>query len=353
MKKKILIFIPIIILGIVGIYILTSFNYTKELTIKIGEAIPTLNDFTKKAKGSISWSNNVDNYINGTYTGTFLYNNKKYSVKLNVVDDEAPTITDEVTVNQYDKVEIPVTDNSHDNLDISTDIELDTFKVGTFSVNVTAIDANNNKATKEVKVKVISEAEKNGKNIETVETTSKGYLVQKIDNLYYVNGLLIANKTYALPSSYNPGGLLELFNSNFNDLKSAAKKEGVNLSVISGYRSYATQQGTYNNWVSYYGKTKADTLSARPGHSEHQTGLAADINSLSQSFINTKEGKWLNDNCYRYGFIIRYVKDKDDQTGYMYEPWHIRYVGKDLAKKLYNNGDWLTVEEYFGITSKY
>ena len=77
------------------------------------------------------------------------------------------------------------------------------------------------------------------------------------------------------------------------------------------------------------------------------------FNSVSSSFGYTDEGKWIKDNCYLYGFIIRYPEGKEKITGYMYEPWHLRYVGEELAEKLYNNGDWITMEEYFGITSVY
>ena len=136
-------------------------------------------------------------------------------------------------------------------------------------------------------------------------------------------------------------------------MKNDAKNNNINLYIRSGFRSYNTQVSLYNNYVKRDGKAAADTYSARAGHSEHQTGLAADINSLDQSFINTKEGKWLNDNCYKYGFIIRYPKGKESITGYIYEPWHIRYVGTDISSKLYNNGNWITLEEYLGIDSKY
>ena len=131
------------------------------------------------------------------------------------------------------------------------------------------------------------------------------------------------------------------------------KSLGLNLWIASGYRSYATQKRLYNNYVSSDGKEAADTYSARPGYSEHQTGLAFDLNSVEESFANTDEGKWVKDNCYRYGLIIRYPKGKESITGYIYEPWHLRYVGVKLATKLYNDGDWITLEEYFGVDSKY
>ena len=136
-------------------------------------------------------------------------------------------------------------------------------------------------------------------------------------------------------------------------MRDDALKEGINLEIISGYRSYADQAYIYNNYVLSDSKSNADTYSARAGHSEHQTGLAADINSLNTNFIYTKEGMWLNNNCHKYGFIIRYPEGKASVTGYMYEPWHIRYVGAPLASELYNNGNWISLEEYYGITSTY
>ena len=132
-----------------------------------------------------------------------------------------------------------------------------------------------------------------------------------------------------------------------------AKAIGLNIYLSSGFRSYSTQKNLYNNYVATDSKTNADTYSARPGHSEHQTGLAFDVNQIDNSFDNTNEAVWLSNNCYKYGFILRYPKGKSNETGYMYESWHFRYVGKDLAEKLYNNGDWITIESYFGIESKY
>ncbi len=99
------------------------------------------------------------------------------------------------------------------------------------------------------------------------------------------------------------------------------------------------------------GKAEADRYSARPGYSEHQSGLAMDLNSVDDSFAYTKEAKWIAENCSKYGFIIRYPKGKEPITGYIYEPWHVRYLGTELAEKVTTSG--LTLEEYFGITSFY
>lgn len=179
-----------------------------------------------------------------------------------------------------------------------------------------------------------------------VKVTVKG----NASEVTYIKGILIANKTYSLPATYNPGEDAEA-SSALNEMIAAASKDGIRLYQISGFRSYSTQQTLYNNYVARDGKAEADRYSARPGHSEHQTGLAFDLNSLEQSFGETKEGKWLAANCWKYGFIIRYPHDKESVTGYMYEPWHVRYLGKENAKAVYESGKCL--EEYLGIDSVY
>ena len=134
-----------------------------------------------------------------------------------------------------------------------------------------------------------------------------------------------------------------------------AKAAGLNLMLASGYRSYNYQVGLYNGYVNTEGQATADTQSARPGHSEHQTGLAVDIEpdsrkcELGQCFANTPEGKWLAANAYRYGFILRYTPNKVAITGYESEPWHFRYIGKDLAQQMRASGI-TTLEEFFGIS---
>ncbi len=181
--------------------------------------------------------------------------------------------------------------------------------------------------------------------------TSKGYKITSIDGVTYVNGILIANKTYALPEEYAPGGLTSECEQAFYKMQSAAQADGLRLFVKSGYRSYIDQKIIYQGYVQSDSKENADRYSARPGHSEHQSGLALDINSTSSSFADTAEGKWLAQNCHKYGFILRYPKEKESITGYMYEPWHVRYVGAETAAAVYESG--LCLEEYLGITSYY
>lgn len=174
--------------------------------------------------------------------------------------------------------------------------------------------------------------------------------MEVINGITYVDGILIANKTYALPSSYHPGLLPETQKA-VDEMAAAAAKDGISLFIVSGFRSYTTQVYTYNYFVGIYGQERADRSSARPGHSEHQSGLAVDLNSTYSSFAGTPEAIWIANNCWKYGFIVRYPADKESITGYMYEPWHVRYLGKDLAKKVTESG--LCLEEYLNITSSY
>ena len=157
---------------------------------------------------------------------------------------------------------------------------------------------------------------------------------------------MIVNKKYSLPKDYNPGNNSEAIKA-LKNMQSEASSLGLNLGLLSGFRSYESQVSIYNNYVSKYGQSLTDTFSARPGNSEHQTGLAFDIGQISDSFGETKSGKWLAENCHLYGFIIRYPKGKQNITGYKYEPWHVRYLGVDIATKVKNSG--LTLEEYLGI----
>lgn len=180
------------------------------------------------------------------------------------------------------------------------------------------------------------------------------FTIDNPDSIYY-----IVNKKRALPPGFVPKNLVSMSGiqlrsdtaNALNQLLDAARAEGINLKIISGYRSYQYQQNVYGDYVRRDGRAKADTYSARPGHSEHQTGLAADLGTgacdLQICFGDTAGGRWLAKNAYKYGFIIRYPKGKENRTGYQYEPWHLRYLGIDLATKVYESGQ--TLEQFFGL----
>jgi D-alanyl-D-alanine carboxypeptidase len=134
----------------------------------------------------------------------------------------------------------------------------------------------------------------------------------------------------------------------------AAAEGGGAMQIQNAYRSYAVQVNTHNSQVARLGQAQADILSARPGYSEHQTGLAVDIATLPSKceiqacFGQTPQGEWLAANSYRFGFILRYPADKQAVTGYVYEPWHFRYVGIPLATEMHSTGI-TTLEEFFGL----
>jgi D-alanyl-D-alanine carboxypeptidase len=181
----------------------------------------------------------------------------------------------------------------------------------------------------------------------------------------------IVNKGRSLPSSYTPPDLaapnvpLRLPSSDpemqvrsqvspaMQKMFEDAKKQNIHLMLSSGYRSYVLQQSVYGSNVNADGQQNADVSSAKPGHSEHQTGLAADIEPTSRNcevqlcFAGTPEGRWLADNSYKYGFIIRYQHGKEKLTGYEYEPWHVRYVGLDLARQIHATDK--TLEQFFNL----
>ena len=279
---------------------------------------------------------------------------------LAVVDREGPVIsfTSYLEITKGTDIDIlkgvSVTDNSGENITVTVEGSYDVNTVGTYKLKLVACDSSLNKTEEELTLRVKDPASPSvGQTMETVYfVTSKGFQGEIRNGVTYIDGYLVANKTYSLPESYGNGLTAEMQSAQ-KQMAAAAKADGLNIYIVSGFRSYTTQKNLYNRYVSRDGVAAADTYSARPGYSEHQSGLAADFNSVDNSFAQTPEAAWLANNCYKYGFILRYVQGKTNETGYIYEPWHFRYVGTELAEKLYNDGDWITMEDYFGITSEY
>jgi len=190
-----------------------------------------------------------------------------------------------------------------------------------------------------------------------------------LDNKYYTeiknidnpdDLLVLVNKYRALPENYEPDDLVTLSNGKqfklrrvaaeaYEELIKYASSNGIDVLPFSGYRSYNTQKVIYNNHVNNNGRDKADTYSARPGHSEHQLGLAVDIRSKDYHLkrLTPEDAKWVNDNCSKFGFIVRYTKEDEFITGYQEETWHLRFVGKDIAKKVMESG--ITYDEYYDL----
>ena len=160
--------------------------------------------------------------------------------------------------------------------------------------------------------------------------------------------ILVVNKHYPLSASYNPG---ENATAKAELLKLIADMQAQGYAIsdqYSGFRSYDTQTELYQNYVNQDGKAAADRYSARPGYSEHQTGLAFDLIDKNGNLVQESgASQWLLDNAYKYGFIVRYLEGKEGSTGYMPESWHLRYIGQE-AKEIAQSGK--SLEEYFGIT---
>ncbi|MBQ7187203.1 MAG: M15 family metallopeptidase [Ruminococcus sp.] len=191
-----------------------------------------------------------------------------------------------------------------------------------------------------------------GKKLYSERSRNCGFpYMTKKDGVTYVDGLLVVNKTYGLPASYG-WGLTSETQAAFSEMQKGAAADGLSIWICSGFRSYSYQSTLYWNYVARDGSQwSADRYSARPGFSEHQSGYAVDVNQASRYFNGSPVAVWLEKNCWKYGFIIRYPFGKEDITGYNYESWHCRYVGKEKAKRLTESG--LTIEEYYGLTSVY
>lgn len=343
-KKKNLILISIIITIILILIALIVFIFFNPLIkIKLIGKDETIEVFTKyKDKGvkiegtknKVKITNKVNTNKLGTYTITYkithLKTTKIIKRKVKVVDTIKPEITlqgNEVTIYQNDTYNEPgytATDNY--DKDITSKVKvtnnIDNTKAGTYEVTYSVNDSSKNKTEIKRKVNVIEKPKTQGT---------------------YIKGILIVNKKYSLPANYNPG-VDQTASTALKQLQQAASTAGHNIPLISGFRSYSRQQTLYNNYVARDGQALADTYSARPGHSEHQTGLAFDVGKLDDNYGSTPAGIWLKENCHKYGFIIRYPKGKESITGYQYEPWHIRYVGVEHATKIMNQN--ITLEEY-------
>ena len=358
MKRKPKIKVIICLISILFIGVIAYILYPKKVNVVMQELLEAeINsdvnnlEYIKEVKNGkiISEVKKIDTSKLGSQKVAVLVQNKlgkkeEITYQILVVDKEAPQIEFKKNLETKKGVKIDllanvvVKDNSNETITPTIEGEYNINKVGEYKLAYVAKDKSGNETKEEFTLKV---KEGNSNSLPSINptddvkyfTTAKGFEGVTINGVTYIDGYLVVNKTYSLPANYGTGLTKE----------TKAAFEAMN----------ATQNTIYNRYVSRDGKEKADTYSARPGHSEHQSGLAFDVNQINDTFIGSPEAIWLEKNCYKYGFILRYPKDKTNETGYKYESWHFRYVGEELALKLYNNGDWLTMEDYFGITSEY
>lgn len=362
-KKKIIILVTISFVGLLlicfSIYAFKNPFLNITLNGKEEEIIEVNSEYQEQGAQaeilSINLNKNIEikNKVDITKIGKYqinyrikhLFTTKEVTRMIIIVDTTCPIITlkgnKEIKLYQNSKYKEPgyqVTDNYDKDLEAKVKItnNVNTSKLGSYEIKYEVEDSSGNKGSIIRKVNVVKKPN---------DVYSSGYNNTKMGPTY-INGILIVNKTYALPKNYNKG-VDSTASAALKKLQAGAKEAGYNIPLLSGYRSYSDQNILYNNYVARDGKKLADTYSARPGHSEHQTGLAFDIGKIDNNYGNTSAGKWLAQHAHEYGFIIRYPKGKEKITGYIYEPWHVRYLGIDIATDIYNKG--LTLEEYLNI----
>lgn len=359
----------------------------------------------------------IDTTTLGEKDITIKYNDKveekEETFKIVIVDTIIPNIEcqKELITTTGTKIDllqgVKVSDNSNEEIIATIEGNYDFNKEGTYLLKYVAIDSSGNKKEEDFTLKVSKkpttekpfitvtkeDIEKQTyyipNNLERYLAYNNGTRTAKeivtnvncnIDKEFYTNinpadvskgYLILVNKYYAVDKNYKPANLTQLGTNysyrndsylateaydSYTQMIDDGRSLGYKLIDTSNFRTYNLQADLFNQSVKNNGMAYALKSSAKPGHSEHETGLASDIVKQGVSMYNfgsTAEFNWLKDNAYKYGFILRYPKGKVNETGYKYEPWHFRYVGKTLSSKLYNNGEWTTLESYFGITSKY
>ena len=233
------------------------------------------------------------------------------------------------------------------------------FRYELLSVSTTPSDITKQKPKKDIKPTTVTQAPQKNK-----ETTTPAFDKSKHSTTDASSIWVIANKQHQLsPADYTPGDLVTISGAtisnqaatDFKAMLAAAGGESVTLTAVSGYRSYSTQNTLYDNYVANNGQTAADTFSARPGYSEHQTGLAIDFGNnadpscnFDDCYANMPDGKWLAAHAHEYGFILRYTSENQQITGYKNEPWHYRYIGRELSAEMKKQAI-NTLEEFFGV----
>lgn len=344
-KKQSKILIIFVILTLIAVIIKLMFFPQPKLK---GNKVIELEIFNEYIEPGVDVNNKSNDYLVegtvdtsklGTYKLKYYYKNNKifYTTRtIKIVDKTKPEINlekDTIMIyigEKYNEPGFTAKDNYDGDLTskVVVNSDVNENEIGRYKIVYSVNDSNGNST--EVIRKV---------NIRNRPPEQK-------EEFTYINGILLVNKEYTVPEYYNPG-LDETAYSALQELQEHARIDGYNIPLVSGFRSYSLQQTIYNNYVEMDGVENADTYSARPGHSEHQTGLAFDVGAIDDDYGETPEGKWLIENAHRYGFIIRYPKNKQYITGYKYEPWHIRYIGTEHAKKIYEQN--ITLEEYLDV----
>ena len=357
---RIIIFAAVLLLGLfIALTIYTSrahINTSSDLTVEINSQAKASDFINSISNGTLVNDVDIDTSTLGRKEIPILVNvdgkEKEYLLTLEVVDTEPPEMTlppDGANVligtelNVIGKGE--ALDNSGETVNVKIDGEYDPNRQGAQTIKYTAMDSAGNLAESEITVNVIDIKEGMG---DITFLTRTGKTAEIKDGVLYVDGNLIVNKAFPLPPAYGAGLTEETLNA-WVALLTKAEEDGIYLQSGSDFVSYDDQADVFYYYSVYLGEGDDTTSTEQAGYSEHQSGLAIDVISYYANFENTPEGIWINEHCKDFGFIVRYPADKEKSTGHVAVPWHLRYVGRDLAEALNNNGTWITLEEYYGI----
>lgn len=304
------------------------------------------NEYSKTIEVMLESSNLEEKYINDYYKINYV-NISNFTTNINSLLDK-----------KYNAEEINyITSNFKNNINILLDMEhidiLNFKDIPNFELDKIERYLEYSKKNSKYDMKTVVTYVNIGLDLEGY-SKYKSYTNEEAEN----DLTILVNKYHKLPDDYEPSDLVNLDSPSyklrkpaadaFKELTNAAKQDNVIFYPFSAYRSYQTQNGLYTSYKNRDGEKEADTYSARPGFSEHQLGLAVDVRSSNlTSNLTNEHYKWMLDNSYKYGFIIRYPKGKQHITQFIEEPWHIRYLGVELATKVHDSN--LTYDEYYDI----
>ena len=239
-----------------------------------------------------------------------------------------------------------VTSNKENESSKSDEIEFD--GEGEGSIQLTYTLENGKSVARDLKVKVVK-AEDSKDNQEFI--TGNGKKMKRENGAFMVDGLPVINNVLKVSETFDPGESHEAKKA-MDKMIAGAKKEGIHLEIVGGYRNWSQQKSGYESYFKLVGEKTAERYWAKAGSGDSQSGQSYDLNYMQPQLIDTAAGKWLDQNCYKYGFVIRFPKGEEEMTGFAYQPWHVRYVGDKLAAKLYNQGAWISIERYLGLPAK-
>lgn len=360
LKKEALVMLCVVLCAIViALFMLVFTNGKKDLYIKFndnntleyGNVEYNFREMVDKTNAPNLDVHNIDYYKTGDQEVLFVIQKgkdvKEFKHVIHIVDTHLPVITlhqenvhipvgipydiktNIKSIQDIADGDIPYIDEAEEGSVARYEIEgdIDIYTTGDYPIRVVAYDKNGQMVESQFVITVEEEG------TTTIEPT-------------YIDGILLVNKNHPVDATFGGDIDPDAYNA-LLELQAAASLEGFDIPLISGYRSYEYQAQLYSDYVAIDGQEMADRYSARPGYSEHQTGLAFDVGAVDDLYGETEAGKWLAAHAHEYGFILRYMQGKEEITGYMYEPWHIRYLGKDIALRVYQSGK--TLEEYLGV----